>query len=243
MLALSDVRHTYRHGQVALDGLSAELPGRRLAVLGPNGAGKSTLLGLLSTSLVLQSGSVRVNGHDLADPGERRQHRERLGVLPQAMGLPGGYTCRQFLQYVAWMRQVPTGQLDPAVDRALEAVDLAERADSKIKTLSGGMRQRLGLAQALVNDPALVVLDEPTVGLDPRQRVELRTYLRRLDRPLVVATHLVDDVAALADDVLVVEQGRALFAGPLTVFCEGRPATAETVEQAYLALVPAEAHR
>ena len=243
MLRVGGVRHTYRQGRVALDSLSAELSGHRIAVLGPNGAGKSTLLGLLSTSLLLQSGTLSINGHDLADRDERGRHRQRLGVLPQAMGLPAGYTCRQFLQYVAWMRQVSGRELDPAVDRALEAVDLSERAASKITTLSGGMRQRLGLAQALVNDPALVVLDEPTVGLDPRQRVELRTYLRRLDRPLVVATHLVDDVAALADDVLVIEQGKALFAGPLTVFCQGQPPTAETVEQAYLALVPAEPRR
>lgn len=239
MLTMGTVTHSYRRGPTALDGLSGELSGPRVAVLGPNGAGKSTLLGLVATSLALQSGSLVVVGYDLTDRTDRRRHRHRLGVMPQSMGLPAGYTCREFLRYVAWMREVAPSEVDAAAEEALAAVDLQARADTRISTLSGGMRQRLGLAQALVNDPALVVLDEPTVGLDPRQRSELRDYLRRLDRPLVIATHLVDDVAALADDVLVIDEGRAVFAGPLVEFCAGLTPTAETVEQAYLALVPA----
>lgn len=206
----------------------------RVALLGPNGAGKSTLMGVLTTVLPVQQGQVVVRGSDVSSRRGRAAARRVLGYVPQSMSLPAGWTCADFLAYACWMHQVSDYQ--PAVERALASVGLSERAGSRIGTLSGGMRQRLCVAQALVHHPAVLVVDEPTVGLDPLQRVRLREVLAGLDCQLMVATHLVDDVAAMAEQVVILDAGRVVFDGSITDLCDGE-VSATSVEQAYVALV------
>lgn len=244
-LSLNDLSFSYDESNRALSELRAEFRTNAIAVLGPNGAGKSTLLSLLSTSRSGYAGSFTVSGLNCRDKADLRLYRRSLGFMPQRVQMYSGYTCAELLRYVAWMRQVPRADREARIDRALQIVDLGEKRDVAIKRLSGGMHQRLGLAQALVNRPKVVFLDEPTVGLDPQQRFQFRQYLRVLteESTVVLATHLVEDVAAFAEEVLLIDAGRVRYAGTLQAMCgadAGAEITSRQVEQSYLQLVAVE---
>lgn len=203
------------------DGLAVEYPGFALGpinveltdgitcLVGANGAGKSTLFRALTGIERARRGSVTLDGAPLRG-GD-------VGYLPQELSLPGRATCVQYLTHVAWLRGVPRSERARAVETALAGVGLEQRASSKIRTLSGGMRRRLSLAHALVHSPQVLLLDEPTVGLDPLQRVAMRGTIAQATsgRLAVVSTHLVDDVAALAQRVLVIRHGAVVFSGDL----------------------------
>lgn len=241
-LQLDGVTYAYRRDEPVLRSVTCSFTSPAIAVLGPNGAGKSTLLRLLMTASSPQQGSFRALGWSSSEREGLRDFRRQLGVMPQSLRILGGYSCLEFLHYVAWLREVPTEVAERNVEDALGAVDLWDRRDQRVKELSGGMRQRLGLAQALVNRPGLLVLDEPTVGLDPRQRIEFRKYLTRLlpKTAIVLATHLVEDVAAIAQEVLVLDAGVVRYAGPLTELSgvrDGGELTGKDIESAYMRLV------
>jgi len=207
---------TVRFGRrTALDGLDLEVGAGVNALLGPNGAGKTTLLRVLATVARPTSGEVRVCGADGNDASQLRALRRRLGYLPQTFGYYRNFTVREFVEYMAWLKEVPSTRVPSAVERAVDMVDLGDRADDRLKTLSGGMLRRAGIAQAVVNDPELLLLDEPTVGLDPEQRVGFRDLLRELGSSacVLLSTHLVEDVAATAHTVTVVREGRRVWSG------------------------------
>jgi ABC-2 type transport system ATP-binding protein len=200
----------------ALDGFSVALGTGVTGLLGPNGAGKTTLLRILATVLSPDQGSVRVLGLDPARPSERQELRRRLGYLPQDVGAYPGFSVREFVDYVAILKEHTDRRARRAeVDRVLELTDLTGKAYERVRSLSGGMRRRLGLAQALIGSPELLVLDEPAVGLDPQQRLRFRELVSAAgpDRCVVLSTHQTDDVAALCRDVVVVDAGRVLFHG------------------------------
>ncbi len=184
-------------------------------LLGPNGAGKTTLLRTLATAIEPSAGSLRLLGFDPADPGERRAFRRRLGYLPQTFGYYPNFTVFEFVEYFALLKEMPNEEVKPAVARAIERVSLAERAKSKMKTLSGGMIRRVGIAQAIVNEPELLLLDEPTAGLDPEQRVGFRSLIREVGErgTVVVSTHLVEDVGAACTEVALMNRGEFVFRG------------------------------
>jgi ABC-2 type transport system ATP-binding protein len=203
-------------GTAALAGVDLDLYQGVVGLLGPNGAGKTTLLRMLATVLGADRGSVRILGHDPADGAARTEIRRRLGYLPQELGYPRGFSAYGFLDYMAVLKEWD----DPAqrrgeVRRVLEQVDLGDRATKRIRALSGGQRRRVGLAQALLGTPELLVLDEPTTGLDPEQRVSLRHVLAEVGRAatVVVATHQTEDVAALCERVVVLDSGAVRFDG------------------------------
>ncbi|MCE6997354.1 ATP-binding cassette domain-containing protein [Saccharothrix sp. S26] len=233
---VTGVSHRYGNA-TALHEVHIEFPIGVTAVLGPNGAGKSTLLGLLSTALRPQSGSVTVNGVDSAR--NRKAYRRNLGFLPQGFTLPGNLTVAEFLALTAWQRLVPRGERRAAVDAALRAVDLTHQRDAKISQLSGGMHRRVGIAQAIVNRPGVLLLDEPTVGLDPRQRRGLRDLVSELGvgRTVVLSTHLTEDVAATSDRVVVLDEGTIRFDGTVDELTGGRNKTASEIDAAYELLV------
>jgi ABC-type multidrug transport system ATPase subunit len=184
-------------------------------LLGPNGAGKTTLLRTLATVIRPKTGTLRLLGYDPAHDRERRELRRRLGYLPQTLGYYPNFTVFEFIEYFALLKEMPAREVRPAVARAIERVDLAEHARAKLKTLSGGILQRVGIAQAIVNDPALLLLDEPTSGLDPEQRVAFRALLREIGirSTVVVSTHLVEDVAAACAEIALLDHGRLVFWG------------------------------
>ncbi|MER6592827.1 ATP-binding cassette domain-containing protein [Micromonospora purpureochromogenes] len=184
-------------------------------LVGPNGAGKSTLMGLCTTLTRPTAGDVLLDGTSVGSRAGRRAARARIGYLPQDFTLPGRATPTQFLHYAAWLRKVPRNERGARVEDVLLKVGLTDRRDERISRLSGGMRRRLGIAYSLVHRPTVIILDEPTVGLDPQQRIQVRRNLRALSRTcsVLVSTHLVDDVQALADRVLVLNQGQLCFDG------------------------------
>jgi len=225
-----------RYGRVeVLHGLTFTVTGSVIGLLGPNGAGKTTLLSVVTGARRAASGVVAVGGAAIDGT--------RLGYLPQGLRPPGGYECRDLLRYVAWLRKVPSRDVDERVRSALAKVGLGDRAAAKIRTLSGGQRQRLGLAQALVNAPSLLVLDEPTVGLDPEQRRQFLDLVDQLgtEHAVFMATHITDDVASTCGQVVVIDDGRVLFSGAVSELCSttGGSAlvSASSVEAGYLAVL------
>ncbi|MFZ2058612.1 MAG: ABC transporter ATP-binding protein [Acidimicrobiales bacterium] len=185
-------------------------------ILGPNGAGKTTLLRILSTALAPSKGSIKVGGWDLSSPHGRTEARRRLGYLPQEVGYYPRFTVFQLVDYIAILKELDDrGDRHRRVRAAIDAVGLSEVAEKRIKTLSGGMRRRVGIAQAIVADPELLLLDEPTGGLDPEQRMRFRQLITSLsaDRTVVLSTHLVEDIAAVCTNVVVLWQGQVLFQG------------------------------
>ncbi len=220
---------TKRFGSTAaVAGVDLDLGHGVVGLLGPNGAGKSTLLRMLGTVLVPDEGSIRLLGRDPARPHERLEIRRRLGYLPQTPELYAAFTPLELVDYVAVLKE----RTDRAWRRAectrvLEAVGLADRMHQRIRTLSGGMRQRVALAAALLGEPELLLLDEPATGLDPEQRLELRSLIASSAHrgTVLLSTHNTTEVAALCQQVVVMREGRVWFTGTprdLTAVAEGR---------------------
>jgi ABC-type multidrug transport system ATPase subunit len=207
---------TRRFGRTAaVAGISLEAGPGVFGLLGPNGAGKTSLLRMMATVIPPSSGTLRLLGHDPGSYGPRREIRRRLGYLPQNLGYYPGFTVAEFVEYFALLKDMPPGRVPAAVAAAVERVDLGGKARAKLRTLSGGMLRRVGIAQAIVNDPNLLLLDEPTAGLDPEQRVAFRALLRDLGQhaTVIVSTHLVEDVGAACAEVALMEAGRIVFQG------------------------------
>jgi ABC-2 type transport system ATP-binding protein len=186
-----------------------------VGLLGPNGAGKTTMLRLLSTSLPPTTGRIVVAGHDItAGHAERVEARRRIGYLPQEVVFPRGMTALGFLDYIAVLKEWRDTQArHHEIRRVLELVRLGDRGSVKISKLSGGQRRRLSIAQALIGAPELLILDEPTTGLDPEQRASLRHVVSRLPGTVLLSTHQTEDVSALCDRVLVIDAGTICFDG------------------------------
>ena len=209
---IQNVGMTYPNGRQALKGLTLDLHAPSLVgLLGPNGAGKSTLMKLLVAALSPTSGSIRVDGCPLAE--SEGLLKAQLGYLPQDFGLFDELTVAQFLDYMAALKGLPAPRA--AVQEAIRAVCLEERAAARIRTLSGGQRQRVGIAQALLGGPRLLILDEPTVGLDPEERIHFRNLFSQTaqDRLVLLSTHIIEDVQSVCDRLVVIDRGEILFTG------------------------------
>jgi ABC-2 type transport system ATP-binding protein len=216
-LDLVNVTHTFR-STTALDAVTLELVPGVTGLLGPNGAGKTTLLRVAATVLAPDSGAVRLLNHDISSLVERTEVRRHLGYLPQELGFPRGFTAFGFVDYMAVLKEWDDrAERHAEVRRVLDQVGLADLATKKVRRLSGGMRRRLGMAQALLGTPKLLILDEPTTGLDPEQRANLRGILSGLGQhaTVLVSTHQTEDIAALCDRVVVMDAGRITFDGPV----------------------------
>ncbi len=186
-----------------------------VGLLGPNGAGKTTLLRLLSTALPPSSGRIVVAGYDVTESHAARvEARRRIGYCPQEVTFPRGMTAFVFLDYLAVLKEwTDKGRRHAEVHRVLDLVHLGDRGAMKIAKLSGGQRRRLAIAQALIGSPELLILDEPTTGLDPEQRASLRGLLSGLAGTVLISTHQTEDVSALCDRVLVIDAGAIRFDG------------------------------
>ena len=194
----------------ALKGVSFTLTPGVNGLLGPNGAGKSTMMNIISGNLSQTSGRITFNGEDIRNMG--KEFRKRLGYMPQQQALYPGFTAAQFLGYMATLRGMEKAETTDTVHRVLRQVELEDVATRKIKTFSGGMKQRLLIAQAILADPDVLVLDEPTAGLDPKQRIAIRNLIASLaERKIViVSTHVVSDIAGIAKEILLLKQGELI---------------------------------
>jgi lipooligosaccharide transport system ATP-binding protein len=207
---------TKRFGPItAVDGLDLNVPaGTCVGLLGPNGAGKSTTMKMLTAQAIADEGELEVLGYRL--PGESKQARAECGVVPQLDNLDVTLTVEQNLHVFAWLYRLGRGERGPAVERALEIANLVHRRDTRVDELSGGMRRRLLIARALVHRPRLVLLDEPTVGLDPQVRQELWALidgLRTEGVSILMSTHYIEEAERLADTVTIMSEGKAVVTG------------------------------
>ncbi len=243
-IELTDVTRRFGHTQ-AVAGVSLETGPGVFGLLGPNGAGKTSLLRMMATVLPPSSGQLRLLGRDPGGYGPRREIRRRLGYLPQNLGYYPGFTVAEFVEYFALLKDMPPGRVPRAVAAAIEHVGLQAKARAKLRTLSGGMLRRAGIAQAVVNDPDLLLLDEPTAGLDPEQRVAFRALMRDLGQraTVVVSTHLVEDVGAACEQVALMDEGKIVFHGTpdeLVARGEGTGAAGDApLERGYSAVLAA----
>lgn len=219
MITISSLRKKYHsNGRTiqALDGIDLEIGTGMFGLLGPNGAGKTTLMRILAGIANPSEGSVIAEGYDLSSMSGKQELKAILGYLPQELGLYKELTAYQFVDYMAVLK----GMNDPKerqkqVEKVLSLVGLEKDAKRKIKGFSGGMKRRVGIAQALVNDPAVLIVDEPTAGLDPEERIRFRNLLVNLstDRTVILSTHIVEDIAQTCNDLAILAKGKVIFRG------------------------------
>lgn len=212
-LSLESVTYRYKKGHEAVSCLDLDLGPGILGLLGPNGAGKSTLMRILATLAKPSAGKVRWNGEDTASKPDGL--RASLGYLPQDFGVYPALSAREFLDFLAAVKGLTGAKARARVDECLAMVGLSDAADKRLGDFSGGMRQRVGIAQALLNDPQLLIVDEPTVGLDPEERMRFRHLLTDLagQRLVILSTHIVSDVEASATSLAVMSKGKLRFHG------------------------------
>jgi lipooligosaccharide transport system ATP-binding protein len=203
-------------GLTAVDGLDLDVPfGTCVGLLGPNGAGKSTTMKALTAQVIADEGELEVLGYRL--PGDSKQARALMGVVPQLDNLDVSLTVEQNLLVFVHLYRVPAGRRKAAIERTLDIANLTERRDSKVDELSGGMRRRLLIARALLHEPRLLLLDEPTVGLDPQVRQELWALIDRLRSEgvsILMSTHYIEEAERLCDQVTIMSHGKAVAVGP-----------------------------
>lgn len=209
-LIVDRVSKQYKN-KIATDRVSLHLQKGVHGLLGANGAGKTTLMRMICGILRPDSGTITYDGTDVSE----EKYRAVLGYLPQDFGYYPEFTGMDFLLYMAALKGLEKGAAKRKADKLLQLVSLTDVSQKKIKTYSGGMKQRLGIAQALLNDPKLLVLDEPTAGLDPKERVRFRDMIQELGKDSIVllSTHIVSDIEHIADDVMMMKDGQMIYQG------------------------------
>ncbi len=228
LLALKEVSFTADKGQI-------------LGFLGPNGAGKTTTMRIITGFLPASAGTVKVAGYDIFD--QSYEVRKRIGYLPENPPLYNDMTVVSYLDFVGRIKGIAKAGLGSAIDRVIERCGLASVTHRLLGHLSKGFRQRVGLAQALINNPDVLVLDEPTIGLDPRQIIEIRSLIRELagERTVILSTHILPEVAQLCEKVVIINEGRIAVEALLPELTQGR--TLEEVFLHYIAKEPGDGHR
>lgn len=220
---ITNLTKTYKGKVRALDGITLSIPGGMVGLLGANGAGKTTLMRILTGIIPASSGSVVIGGHDLATAAGRRAVTRSLGYLPQHLDVYPDLTGREFLDYIALLKGIDDKRVRrQQIDSLLERVSLTDVADRRLGGYSGGMKRRIGIAQALLGDPSLIIVDEPTAGLDPEERMRFRTLLASLggDQTVILSTHILDDVSQTCPQVAVLTKGRLVFHGSTSSLVE-----------------------
>lgn len=235
MLEIKNLSKIY-HGKVetkALDGISLNLNEGVYALLGPNGAGKSTLMKILTLSLEPTDGEILWNDVDIKELGD--SYKSVLGYMPQQQILYNTFSGKMFLNYIATLKNVPKKLIDAQVENAIKCVNLQDKINDRIKNYSGGMKQRLLLASAAIGNPKIVILDEPTAGLDPKERIRVRNLVYEIGKNAIVvfATHVVSDIESIAQEVIIMNKGVVLAQGKPNKLIENTE-NAKNLEDVYM---------
>jgi len=211
LLSIEHVSKSYgKQGKLALDDFTVDLSAGIYGLLGPNGAGKSTLLNILTDNLAPDAGTVTYDGYNIMSMG--KAYRNLLGYMPQQQGLYDEFTGRRFLWYMAALKGLTRKRAKERIEELLQIVNLEQHAHKKLGSYSGGMKQRILIAQALLNDPRILILDEPTAGLDPMERIRLRNFISTIaeDKIVIIATHVVSDIEFIANQIMLIKGGKLI---------------------------------
>ena len=221
-LILDRVRKSFRDA-VVVDDVSIRMQSGLYGLLGSNGAGKTTLMRMICTSLKPTEGAIYYEGADVFEMNEK--YRDILGYLPQEFGFYPELTVKDYLKYISALKGLRQAISKKRIDELLELTGMQKDSSKKMKELSGGMKRRVGIAQSLLNDPKILVLDEPTAGLDPMERIRFRNLIGQLsnDRIVLLSTHIVSDIEAIAKEVFVMKEGRIIDQGTIGELCRKLP--------------------
>jgi ABC-type multidrug transport system ATPase subunit len=212
-ISIKNVGMTYKTGKKALSNINLDVDSPNfIGLLGPNGAGKSTFMKLLVSKIIPTTGEIMVDGNPIQK--YEKELRKYLGYLPQSFGLYDELTVYEFLDYMCALKEIKNNVKD-TIGQAIEQTNLQEKRNFKIKTLSGGQRQRVGIAQVLLGNPELIILDEPTVGLDPEERIKFRNIFSQTanDKIVLLSTHIIDDIQAICNRIIIINNGTVLYDG------------------------------
>jgi len=217
-IIIKNLNKTYRGGVQALNTIDLTIPNGMFGLLGPNGAGKTTLMRILAGILHPGSGTIQIDTFDGSTEHGRTEVKRILGYLPQDLGVYPDLSAREFLDYIGILKGMNNRRVrQQRVSELLEVVALEDVAHRKLKTFSGGMKRRVGIAQALLNNPKLLIVDEPTAGLDPEERIRFRNLLSDLggDRTVLLSTHIVEDIAQTCQNLAIMKSGKVIFQGTI----------------------------
>ena len=219
MLELCNISKKYKE-KIALKDVSLKLDNGIYGLLGPNGAGKSTLMNIITGNLEPTEGIIKWEGKEVKELGSN--YRSLLGYAPQQQGMYETFSGRRFLSYMATLKGIPKSSMEDEINRVLLYVNMVEKSNQKIGTYSGGMKQRILIAQAIIGNPKLVILDEPTAGLDPKERVRIRERIAELskDKIILVSTHVVSDIESIAKKIILIKTGKIIDYANVNGLCD-----------------------
>ena len=240
MLTLKHITKKFKD-KTALNDVSLELDPGIYGLLGPNGAGKSTLMNIITGNIRPTEGKVLWDGADIRELGGR--FRSLIGYAPQQQGLYNSFSGRRFLSYMAALKGIPKKEVSSEIERVLSYVNLQEAADRAVGGYSGGMKQRILIAQAILGEPKLIVLDEPTAGLDPKERVCIREQIKELsgDKIILVSTHVVSDITPIAKEILLIRSGNVIDRDTVESLCR-KYGESRDLEEVYMHIFGEEEH-
>ncbi len=240
MLTLKHITKKFKD-KTALNDVSLELDPGIYGLLGPNGAGKSTLMNIITGNIRPTEGKVLWDGADIRELGGR--FRSLIGYAPQQQGLYNSFSGRRFLSYMAALKGIPKKEVSSEIERVLSYVNLQEAADRAVGGYSGGMKQRILIAQAILGEPKLIVLDEPTAGLDPKERVRIREQIKELsgDKIILVSTHVVSDITPIAKEILLIRSGNVIDRDTVESLCR-KYGGSRDLEEVYMHIFGEEEH-